>query len=101
MNTVHAVGTVRTPDPRHGDALAGVRGTVRTPDPRHGDALAGVRPDHLAAHAVRTLPARTPAPLAGTLAHRLARRLARRGSGTGVATLHAGVGQGPAPVLER
>lgn len=35
--------------------------------------------------------------LAGTVAH----QLARRGSGTGVATLCIGVGQGLAPVLER
>nr|BFD81576.1 hypothetical protein StreXyl84_09770 [Streptomyces sp. Xyl84] len=82
---------------------------VRTPFGKYGGALAGVRPDDLAAHALRGLLARTPGPapariddvlrcrLAGTVAH----QLARKGSGTGVAILRVGAGQGLALVLER
>ncbi|SEE05668.1 acetyl-CoA acyltransferase [Streptomyces sp. 2231.1] len=94
---------------------------VRTPVGRYNGGLAPVRPDDLAAHVVRALLSRSPrldpavlnpqggaialghplgasgARLAGTVAH----QLARRGSGTGVATLCIGVGQGLALVLER
>lgn len=82
---------------------------VRTPSGRCDGALAGVCPDDLSAHALRGLLARTPGPdpagiddvlrcrLAGTVAH----QFARKGSGTGVATLRIGAGQGLAFVLER